>query len=1040
MGAVFILQNRGIYATLIKGDSMSERKYLIYELSARAIIANAKLNEDGIYTFNLNSVSTEKSNVYSALHEQDDNALFYQIMCELYGNDFEYSDDNLITDISDIIFYCNFEGIFDRNNYSKKYADLQNKARDMFRPNGIILDFGSGSHRYITFERSAGMSRNAKLSFIREDFYKSIRNRIMLDIRIDKCQLSKLYAYNGLMLSSGTRLEGIDIEREHRVIIIDNPSYTVANANVITVEDDGSDAPVRKYNRVERHENIDVAAFDGAGLISKEYTKIIDKKFCGDHYHTSFQIRLPYIKGMLHEVDFKDFLLSSGTDTITDIFGNTHKINDIDIILTKSMFKGYGWLLDNNMSWYDYWKAFKKYNHALYITNVSKEKPEAFTELNYQFLNTISMTAGEFRPKDLPNGWTHSPQDDKRQWLTKETETAYYNFCANEEYRHNYFLKHLRKRNISKHNGNNALARILDKNPLFINEPVYAKELDNQAERILKKYALGKLIVAGDNRFLSGDLLELLTSLISPTSKKNKRQQTFFSIAMSNKFAENSYYAPKITYQHGEECTLLRNPHIARNEEIQLSVYPEVEQMRKHYLGHLTDIVIVDSHMLAAERLGGADYDGDMIKTISDPLINKCVKRNYEFNSLDNRDNIPLLKIPSADPLIRDANDWEARFETVKSTFSSRVGQISNAAFDRSIIAYNENSDADIRKKYREETETLAILTGLEIDSAKSGIKPDLSEYLKNQNVSRSLFLKYKKLIEDSEIRREWYEETHRQKIKKFFDETDWDNVSSNVERLPYLARQLGKNTPKIKSKPAKDSELFAFAVKSNWKNSLDKNILNSIDSLIRDYEAILSRIRACRVPSKSKQRKSDIERILYSQGKEEIFNSDELYALFQTLTPERISTIRQAICDEQWYFLSEERREDFLFRYLPEDDFMNYYIMLSDFRNGGYRLLGNLICDIDDENIVNNRKQLIRDTDSVEFLEMMQAYIDKSNSKSYRDAVSEKCRELLDKIVKPTIAVQYVVALGKRNLLFDLLLDSIEKNVLKEGETLNDK
>ena len=67
VGAVSILQNKGIYATLIKGDSMSERKYLIYELSARAIIANAKLNEDGIYTFNLNSVSTEKSKVYTGL-------------------------------------------------------------------------------------------------------------------------------------------------------------------------------------------------------------------------------------------------------------------------------------------------------------------------------------------------------------------------------------------------------------------------------------------------------------------------------------------------------------------------------------------------------------------------------------------------------------------------------------------------------------------------------------------------------------------------------------------------------------------------------------------------------------------------------------------------------------------------------------------------------------------------------------------------------------------------------------------------------------
>ena len=85
---------------------------------------------------------------------------------------------------------------------------------------------------------------------------------------------------------------------------------------------------------------------------------------------------------------------------------------------------------------------------------------------------------------------------------------------------------------------------------------------------------------------------------------------------------------------------------------------------------------------------------------------------------------MPFLKIPSAEPLLSDANDWKARVETVKNTFSSRVGQISNAAFDRSVIAYNENSTSEERQKCREEAETLAILTGLEIDSAKTGIKP----------------------------------------------------------------------------------------------------------------------------------------------------------------------------------------------------------------------------------------------------------------------------------------------------------------------------
>lgn len=80
--------------------------------------------------------------------------------------------------------------------------------------------------------------------------------------------------------------------------------------------------------------------------------------------------------------------------------------------------------------------------------------------------------------------------------------------------------------------------------------------------------------------------------------------------------------------------------------------------------------------------------------------------------------------IPTAQPQIHSADDWEARFETVRSTFSSRVGQICNAALDRSIIAYNENSDAEERERCREETETLAILTGLRSTRPRAASAP----------------------------------------------------------------------------------------------------------------------------------------------------------------------------------------------------------------------------------------------------------------------------------------------------------------------------
>ena len=1018
-------------------------KYRIYELSARAVISYGR-QQDGAYTFHLSAAETEKCKSLSAPHEQDDNALFYQTMCVLHGDAFTGAPEGqLVTDLSDVIFYMDFSGIFDRSGARKKHLIRQEKAKALFRPEGISLDFGSGAHRYLAFERSGSMSRQARLSFIREDFYDAVRRRIMMDMTIGDCQLSKLYAYNGLMLSSGIRIDGIGIDRPHRVVVIDNPTRTGLNVSVITVEDDGTQRSTRKYRRVEKKEDIEITCFDGEGLISKEYARVVDEKLCGKKVHTSFQIRMPYVKGMLHEVDFKDFLTLCGTDTITDLWGMEHSVRDVDVILTKSMFKGYGWLTASGMSWEDYWAVFRKYRHALYITNVSKEKPEKTTELNYQFLNTVSLKADEFRPADLPDGWDHSPEEDPRNWLTKQTELAYYSFCADESFRQNYFLEKFERVSWwERHQGKDQiLAAVLKKNPSFINEPVYAKRLEDEADKIVEQYAVGRLIVAGDNRYLSGDLLDFLAFLLPTVPPRKRRQRMFYSTVMTDHFPESSFYAPQAAYAHDDACTLLRNPHIARNEELQLSFYDakeERKQMRHYYFGHLTDVVMVDSNMLAAERLGGADYDGDMIKTISDPILNACVRRNYNLyryekhKSLTNTENIPLLMIPTAQPQIRSADDWEARFETVRSTFSSRVGQICNAALDRSIIAYNENSDAEERERCREETETLAILTGLEIDSAKSGIRPDLDEYLTHKTVKRSDFLKYKTLVEEMETRRAWYEPTHAARVKAFFKRVNWDEVDSNVERLPYLAQQLKKNTPRIKAKPTKDEELFSFAQQPDWKEQLNSDKLAAVDALLRDYDACLSRTRACRVPLKEKKRKSDVERILYARGQEDAYDPDELYALFGSLPPEKVSALRQAMREQAWHLMDEDARERFLREWLPMPEFEDIYDLLTDFRFGGYRVLGDIVCDIEDENTGREKKQLFRESDSKAFTAMMSAFADKSASQSYRDAVTAKCRELLTAIVRPALAVRYVVTLGRRDLLWELLPEYIEKNVLE--------
>lgn len=277
------------------------------------------------YSFDLSASATEKCKNRTATREQDSNALFFQIMCVLYGDGYaEPNDGTLIPDLSDAIFYMDFDRVFDRSAANKKQRLRQEKARAMFRPEGVGLNFGSGPYRYVAFECSGSVSRQARLSFIRADLYDAVRRRIMLGMDIDQCQFSKLYAYNGLMLSSGARIDGVDIDQPHRVVVVDSPTHTEHLIPVITVEDDGSQDTTRKYHRVEKKADVEVTCFDGEGLISPRFAAQIDRVLCGGHVHTSFQIRLPYVKGMLHQVDFHTFLTDCGTRTITDLWGVEH--------------------------------------------------------------------------------------------------------------------------------------------------------------------------------------------------------------------------------------------------------------------------------------------------------------------------------------------------------------------------------------------------------------------------------------------------------------------------------------------------------------------------------------------------------------------------------------------------------------------------------------------------------------------------------------------------------------------------------------------
>ena len=1011
---------------------MAQIRYLIKRLSVPAMLPYAKPVGEDNYSFDLSAAQTKGVVMGDGNTLQEDNAIFFQAMCALHGNEYEQStEDTVIEDLADVILYLDFAGIFDRDENDPKVALMQKKTEAMFRPEGITLDFGQGKKRYIAFERSASMSRNAKLSFVREDIYDRLKERITVGLKLGVCQLSKLYAYNGLMFSSGKRIETELLWDKDAIVVIENPTAVYRDIDVITVEDTTGKGDVRKYERVEKKQDIPVELFDGEGLISPAFSEEIDRIYCGKHIHNSYQIRLPYIKGMVHEINFQAILKMANVATITDMWGVEHPVQNIRMILTKSQFKGCGWMEENGLSFSGYIDRLKKYRHTLYITGVNRIGGENDTDINYQFISTLALSGEQFRPKDMPFDWMKDGSE--KSWLTKTTEENYYKLLNDEWYQFDFYVDHTPN---AIHSRRYRLAEMLRRNDRLLAEKIYRNELEKAAETLLQGFAKGNLFVHGEVAYLSSDLALLLAEILKPHIETNERANEIYTELLSSVCKYTTAYGTK----GSEPVALLRNPHIAKNEEA--VVYPPKTEydIRGKFLSHLNGVVMVSPQSLIAQRLGGADYDGDMVKVISEPVICESIASHYKetgaltADRFANENNLPLLNIPPAKPQMRDANDWYARFECVKSTFSSRVGQISNAALDRSMIAYDENTENELKEQNRRDTETLAILTGLEIDSVKSGIKPDLSEYLESKGKRRSQYLKYKRLLDDMEERPAWYEDSFAKRMSRYIKSTDWDNVTANVEMLPYYAYMLKKSVQKKPISPAPSEELFTFAKHPNWQDDLDKDLFPKIENIISAYDRCLKRIRSSKHPAPGNGKEKDVRRILMMRDQENTYTAEELYALFTDIDATRISVIYNAIKAEKWHFMKPEQRYEFLSEYLPEEGFREYDGLFADFRQGGYRVFGDIICDIYAENKKSNKEILRFKNDTPELTAMLDAYLACKPGKDYIEAVATACRNELSKIAPCFQIIRYAEALGRRDFIFDVLLDEAEFYLIGGG------
>ena len=417
--------------------------------------------------------------------EQQDNALYYQLaQCDLIK---KHEKENDLKEPKDILrehlVYVDFESIFKDKNMNMPLGDAykeQNeetlKSKDglafrlrwMFDPdNGIQLSFRKDNETgenvwqtFVPFDKSRSMSRSCQITFIDKNLKAEVEDKLLLDMRFykkDKSEenpipvvSSKYYAYRGLYLSTGYRINheqtgevaNILYLNQETVIVIPDEKGIIPKESLFTATttDNNNYNENTKWEFIKCEKDIKPNLFDGEGFICREYAAIINNQLKNinhfDNDSHSFQIRMPFAKGMLHEVDFQLFLdeqLAANKFIkekpaelfIRDVFNIKRDLRKAKIIMTESMFKCKGWLQtwcefakkgktalfasedDLNLVKSDpmkyYFTKMHKYHHALYITNTDARFTDAASvPLNYQFLSTLAISPEVF--EDLIKG------------------------------------------------------------------------------------------------------------------------------------------------------------------------------------------------------------------------------------------------------------------------------------------------------------------------------------------------------------------------------------------------------------------------------------------------------------------------------------------------------------------------------------------------------------------------------------------------------------------------------------------------------------
>jgi len=506
--------------------------------------------------------------------------------------------------------------------YQKDYMCLiMDSDGDYDRANS---GFKINGYSYQRLLGTNGGIKKSTITYIGENIIKEIRKR--MDNGRDKTKEivpAKLEAYQALICSGSIPVT------KPRILIVNDCNVTFKE-NVIKINDEHDGEPILSY---EKDYDIEYCDSDGYGLMSPEYSKIVNKDLYGEDYEdqtiSGINTRYAWTKGMLFTFDFVEFakVINDETYMTQDAWREWRDVRDYDVILTTSMVK--------------LWDSYKSLEHFIeccdenhYQFSVSKATPHTLENVrnsNYQFLQTYNFTDSDLNAICKPTideitdvlcgDWRKTIVFLNGMYLSDET----IDFVDND------FVK----------------AIMIDKR--LLSDPFVVSKIHGMIKKRIQMASKGSIQLSGNYAIVSGDPYSLAQSIFGlPITGLLKAGEVYHKYWIDRGVREIACFRAPMTCHNN-----IRKRNVVHNEDMDL------------WYQYITTGIILNSWDTTCDALNGADKDSDAFFTTDNEII---IKNTLNSSTIECMQRKAKKIVPEESDMVR-AN---------KLAFGDEIGSTTN--------------------------------------------------------------------------------------------------------------------------------------------------------------------------------------------------------------------------------------------------------------------------------------------------------------------------------------------------------------------------